>query len=388
VFDYDVAIVGGGPAGASTALHLVRAEGISPGRIVVLDKARFPRDKPCAGAVSQLGIEALRALGIEIDVPFVTLAGARVTVTDGCVGETLAPMGIVIRRLDFDASLLAAARHDGVVVRDGNGVTDIARAPHGFRLTTASSIVDARFVAICDGAGSSSRKLLGMREAERKGHLYVLETPHVASDVAVKRRLTDFDLRVVGDGVEGYYWDFPTLVGGVPHASRGIYHANLSHSCAVKTSLARALERRGIDIAHVRLKPFSTRPFVRSSILGLDGAVLVGEAAGIDRATGEGIAPAIVMAKIAARHLARALRTGERSFDGYARDVFSSHIGRHMLKSAWLARWVYGRAGAAARRYLAQSPYARAAALRWYRGETLSIITQLRLAAGLGTSIF
>ena len=80
VVEHDVAIVGGGPAGTSTALHLVREQGIRPDRIVVLDKARFPRDKPCAGAVSQLGVDALHALGVRVEVPFVAMRGVRVLV--------------------------------------------------------------------------------------------------------------------------------------------------------------------------------------------------------------------------------------------------------------------------------------------------------------------
>ncbi|MCL2778516.1 MAG: NAD(P)/FAD-dependent oxidoreductase [Polyangiaceae bacterium] len=386
-FDYDVAIIGGGPAGASTALHLVRAEGIAPNRIVVLDKARFPRDKPCAGAISPLGIGTLEAMGIAVDVPRVTLAGARVIAESGA-GETLAPMGIVVCRREFDAWLLETARHDGVVVRDGDGVTGIARIADGYRLMTASGAVQSRFVAICDGSGSTSRKLLGLRESARKGHLYVLESPEVPSDIAAGRKLAEFDLRVVGDGIQGYYWDFPTAQGGmVPLVSRGIYHANLSSNRAVKASLARALDQRGIDIAHVKLKAFSTRPFVRSSVLAIDGAILVGEAAGINRATGEGIAPAIVMAKIAARHIARAVRTGSSArFEVYSRDVLSSCIGRHMLQSAALTRFVYGAigtVGVVARRYLVRSPYGRAAALKWYCGEPLSLFTQIRLGAGL-----
>src|SRR5262249_38595973 len=151
------------------------------------------------------------------------------------------------------------------------------------------------------------------------------------------------------------------------------YHANLSPRSDVKQALGRALARRGIDLSRVKLKPFSTRPFVPSSTIALDGVVLVGEAAGIDRTTGEGIAQAIAMGEIASRHLARALRTGGSSFDAYAREVRRSMVGRHMLESAWLAKRVYGRFSDRARRYLLRSSYARSIAMKWYRGERLSL---------------
>jgi flavin-dependent dehydrogenase len=155
----------------------------------------------------------------------------------------------------------------------------------------------------------------------------------------------------------------------------------------VKQTLARALARRAIDIATVKLRPFSTRPFVPSSTLCAERLVLVGEAAGIDRTTGEGIAQALVMGAYAARHLARALRTGGATFDAYADEVRRSTIGRHMLQSAWLARRVYGRDGRPARRLLLRSSYARSAAMRWYRGESLPWGTQARLALGLVRSV-
>lgn len=382
-FDHDLVIVGGGPAGSSTALHLVREERVVPERVLVLDKARFPREKPCAGAISQLGVDALARIGVAIGVPYVEMRGVRVLAKDA-VGETFAPMGVVVRRSEFDAHLLAQARRDGVVVRDGDALVGIERITGGFALTTKSGArVTTRLVAAADGAGSTTRKLLGIKEPERKGHLYVLETEPAPGDEGCARGLVDFDLTVLDDGLQGYYWDFPTVIGGTPHVSRGIYHANLTPSSDVKASLGRALGLRGVDIGKVKLKPFSTRPFVPGSTTWIRGVVLVGEAAGIDQTTGEGIAQAIAMGGMAARHLARAMREHAMNFEEYAREVFDSVVGRHLLQSAWLAKRVYGRFGLPARRYLLESTYARDAAMAWYRGETLSWARQLRLGVGL-----
>jgi flavin-dependent dehydrogenase len=380
--DHDVAIIGAGPAGTSTALHLVREQGIRADRVLVIDKARFPRDKPCAGAVSQVGVDALTAIGVPITVPFVQMRGVRV-IAEGVVGETLCEMGIVVRRVEFDAQLVDDARREGVEIREDETLRAVDRITGGFRLTTTSGTTTTRLLAACDGAGSSTRKLLGLREPERKGHLYVLETAPLPSDTGTSRGLIDFDLSILEDGLQGYYWDFPTIIDGSPHVSRGIYHANLAPSSEVKATLARSLARRGIDIAKVKLRPFSTRPYVRGSIIERDGAVLVGEAAGIDQTTGEGIAQAILMGAIAARHLTRALRTGGTSFAAYSREVRVSTMGRHMLQGAWLARRVYSPVGRPARRLLLESTFARDAAMRWYAGESLPWSTKLTLGFSL-----
>jgi len=376
---FDVVVVGAGPAGTSTTLHLVRRERVAPERILVLDKARFPRDKPCAGAVSTFGLDVLGALGVTFRGPSVPLRGVRV-IEGAAVGETAIDMGLCVRRTDFDAELLAAVRAHGVVVREGEGIAAIERTGRGFALrTTAGTHVTGRLVAVCDGAGSATRKLLGIREAERKGHLYVLDTDLRPTDDGVGRALVDFDL---GVGLDGYYWDFPTVLAGGRGVSRGIYHANL-RPARVKDVLTRALAARGIAIEDVKLRPFSTRPFVRASTTWQPGLVLVGEACGIDRTTGEGIAQAIDMGRIAARHLGEALLAQRDDFTAYDRALRASTTGRHLLESALLARWVYGRFGAPARDYLLASAYARRAAMRWYRGERLGWRTRLGLGLGL-----
>jgi len=384
-FDCDLAIIGGGPAGTSTALFIARAEGIDPRRVVLLEKARHPREKPCAGAVSAWGVDALARARVAIDVPRVEMRGLRV-LDHGRIGSHAADgLGIVVRRDAFDASLFRAAAADGVRAYDGEGVTGLRRIPGGWSVETAKRrAIRARFIAACDGAGSAARKLLGMAEPARKGHLYVLETPFGAADDGARGGLCDFDLGPVAAGIDGYYWDFPTIIDGAPVVSRGIYHANLRASRSVKSVLAASLAQRGVDIDAVRLKPFSTRPFVEGTILCAERAVFVGEAAGIDATTGEGIAQAILFGEIAAHHLARALRLGAHALAAYRGAVRTSRMGRHLLQSAWLARVVYrARRGAPFRALLLESDAARAAGARWYHGGSLSRLEKLRLTLAL-----
>jgi flavin-dependent dehydrogenase len=361
---------------------------VKPSEIVIIDKAKFPRDKPCAGAVSQLGLDVLGAIGVIPKSPVEPMRGVRVIHGD-VIGETEVPMGAIYRRTEFDAELLRLAENDGCEVREGSGLKSIERGAESWKLGTDDGEIEARFVAAADGAGSTTRKLLQMREPERKGHLYVLDTEINDADTGVKRGLVDFDLTILDDGIAGYYWDFPTPLAGKTQVSRGIYDANLSRTKDAngKDVLARALAKRGVDIKKTKLRPFSTRPYVRGSIAALRGLVLVGEACGIDQTTGEGIAQAIEMGRIAAKHLAAALRTGNRDFTAYARAVRTSTTGRHLLQSAWLAKRVYAPIGFPMRRFLLGSSYAREAAMSWYRGENLSWATQLKLGAGLVRSL-
>ncbi len=385
-FDFDVAIVGGGPAGTSTALHLVRRDRIRPSRILVLEKAKHPRDKPCAGAVSAWGLDALAAIDVPLDVPHATMTGLRV-LAGSASGVHVGGLGVVVRRCEFDASLWRRVVADGVIARDGERLVKLAPVAGGWRLETRDQMWTAQLVAACDGAGSMVRKVLGISESARKGHLYVAETPALPCDEGPDKGLCDFDLRVADAGIEGYYWDFPTVVDGARAVSRGIYHANFTPRSDLKEAFARALAQRGLDITRLRLKPFSTRPLVPQSRFGLDRLVLVGEAAGIDATTGEGIAQAVLTGSIAASHLARALRTGDGSLVGYGPAVLRSRVGRHLLQSAWLARRVYGPRGAKWRAFLAQNDAARAAGAGWYAGRPLGWLAKARLGVSLARAL-
>jgi flavin-dependent dehydrogenase len=295
-------------------------------------------------------------------------------------------LGVVVRRSEFDASLFARAAADGVAAFDGEGVVAIARVSGGFRVTTDARAVTSAYVAACDGAGSTVRKLLGVGEPARRGHLFVLETPVADGDQGPRAGLCDFELAPSGSGLDGYYWDFPTVMGGRAAVSRGIYHANLAPRRDVKAILARALAARGFSLADLAPRPFATRPFAPSAPLALGRLALVGEAAGIDAVTGEGIAQAIVFGRIAARHIAFAVRTGAPELTGYTPHVRASRMGRHLAACAWLAPRVYGPHGARWQRFLASSPAACEAGAKWYKGESLPLATKASLAVRLATS--
>ena len=74
--DCDVAIAGAGPAGIATALHLLSRYPELRGRILVVDRARFPRDKPCGGGLTGHAGAALAALGLTVPTAQVPAARA------------------------------------------------------------------------------------------------------------------------------------------------------------------------------------------------------------------------------------------------------------------------------------------------------------------------
>jgi flavin-dependent dehydrogenase len=159
----DVAIVGGGPAGATAALRFARA-GL---HVVLVDRHAFPRPKPCGDCLSPQASRLLDEMdllqGVEATGP-AHLAGWRIIgpagrsfdgrFADVCGGDPLVETALAISRSRLDAVLLDAARLAGACVRAGVRVTDVVEAgptermarihgigPDGQALTLAAQLV-------------------------------------------------------------------------------------------------------------------------------------------------------------------------------------------------------------------------------------------------------
>ena len=325
-------IVGGGPAGIASALFLAHAAPELTDRIVVLEKERFPREKYCAGGLGARGDRLLGSIGVRVDVPSVLLSG----VVFRAMGQSSVirdrepgSVGRVIRRVEFDHELARCAERRKLRVVQGARVGALTMLPNAVEVDSSAGRFRARVVIAADGVQSVVRRALGVPAA--RYHAQALEVDTEAVDGDVDRDLLVFD--VSRRELPGYYWDFPTLVDGRELWCRGVYLLKTGDDdpqVEIQQVLELELRARGLALSRYRKKRYAERGFELHAPLARPRVLFVGEAAGIDPLTGEGIAQALQYGAVAGRYLARKLRERDLEFVDWRSEVRRTMIGRDL----------------------------------------------------------
>ncbi len=323
--DAEVIVVGGGPAGASTA-HALAREGVD---VLVLDRAKFPRDKICAEYLSPQASRVLSDMNVLDEIERSRpghLSGMRMRAPNGkCADGEFASNhgfrgfrdhGLAVRRIILDAIVLDGARAAGARVEEQVRVTDLAR-DHAGRVSGVTVIgpdgsartLTSRFVIGADGLRSVVGRRLGLTRTSRffpKRIALVTHYRKVRGVGALGEMHVDYD---------GYF--------GIVDVGRGLFNV------AVVVPMSRAREI-GEGRTEFLEQWIAARPYLAARFVGAErvapacatgpfasvsrpawapGAALVGDAADFfDPFTGEGIYAALRGGELLAPFIAEALR--------------------------------------------------------------------------------
>ncbi|HYC52049.1 MAG TPA: FAD-dependent oxidoreductase [Gemmatimonadaceae bacterium] len=346
----DVLVVGGGPAGASVAFQLAR-RGV---RVTVLERARFPRAKPCAECLSPRASEILEDMGVLAGLASrgAWLKGMVVRSPSGITAKgdyaahhgfrSHADGGLALRREILDSALLDRARDAGARVTEDARVVEVVRDAYGrVRGVTVRSPtgrvheLDAPLVMAADGLRSVIAKRLGLaRTRAWPDRISVVAHYHGVSDISQYG-----EMHVEGDGFVGIadVGDGMTTVAAVfprgnAKAMAGDPAAYLHQWLLGKPQLAGRFTAALRDGSASAIGPFASH----ARRAWHPGALLVGDAADFfDPFTGEGIYAALRGGQLAADAAFLALETPhaeESAFREYGRRRRLAFRGKWMVE--------------------------------------------------------
>jgi geranylgeranyl reductase family protein len=282
VSTFDVAIVGAGPAG-STAAHRLAGAGA---RVLLVDKAAFPRDKPCGGGVTG---RAARLLPFSLE-PVVEDVVERVEIRlrYGPRFERRAkrPVVLMTQRLRLDHFLLEKAAEAGADVRDGVKVGDVR--PDA--LTVDGQEIAARVVIGADGCNGAAARALGLAAEIVHGVAFEANVPY---DRRYARAMV-IEVAVIRGG---YGWIFPKG----DHLNVGV-GGDESEASRLRAELRRLCDEYSIDLDAASGMRGYRLPMRRPTTpLARGTAAVIGDAGGLlDPFSGDGIYEAFLSAQLAA----------------------------------------------------------------------------------------
>lgn len=347
--------MGGGPAGMATALFLAHAAPHLIDRMLVVEKERYPREKFCAGGVGKRADHLLGRIGLHVAVPSVPVNA----IAFRAMGRTTVVrehgIGRVVRRIEFDHELAELARQRGIQVKEGLRVLGVSRTGAELEVDTSSGPIRTKVLVGADGVQSVVRRAMGFGAGKYRAQALEVDTEPTDSDLERDVLLFDATRR----DLPGYYWDFPTVVGGRELVCRGVYLLRTSSGPAaveIQDVLAEELAARGLDLGRCRKKRYAELAFDPHAPLSRPGVLLVGEAAGIDPVTGEGIAQAIQYGATAGSYLSKKLAQNDFAFEDWPAEIRGSSVGRDLLVRTLGVGLFYGRPRPNVERFLLDNP--------------------------------
>ena len=374
----DIIIIGGGPSGLSTALHIARHYPYLTSHILILEKARYPRPKLCAGGLVIDAEILLQRLGLDVsEVPHVDADRIQFDFESKGLHIRVPKRHAlrVIRRNEFDHWLARKAETRGVEIREGITVKRIFPDEYGVTIETDQVEFHAQVVVGADGSNGVTRRCVFPRasvhtarvlevltpeynfnthpNAEESSVLMKQETLAPGAGVAlgktaprkeIERQGAYFDFFPIVSNIAGYVWDFPTQVHGEAMRCWGIYDTNLlagEKRPQLKEPLAQEMSRFGFNLNDYEIQGHPIRAFSPENQMSVPRVLLVGDAAGADPFLGEGISIGLGYGVLAACEIGEAFQKQDFSFKAYKQRVLKSSLGQALVARWFVAQFVY-----------------------------------------------
>ena len=366
--EFDVIVIGGGPSGSSATAFLAKAGK----KVLLLDRAKFPREKVCGDGISGRSVGVLRELGLldsfksveHQDMFGVTFSSPNGTVAPIPSASGKDAPGFVCRREVFDnvlfqhAKSLAAKTIEGFFatdfVFDGSNVVGVKGSYEGAALEFRAKVVVG-----ADGVGGMTARKLGAYNSD-EAHQHAGIRCYYEGVEGMGDKI---ELHFVDSAVPGYFWIFP-----LPNKRANVGLCMVVSDMKKRKANLQTLMKDIIGnhpVFKPRFKGAKRSTEIKSWLLPLasrrmklagDGYVLVGDAASlIDPFTGEGIGNALTSGKYASMAIIRAFEKNDFSesalseypkalWENIGNEIGTNHRMQKMANSKFLMNLVIGKA--------------------------------------------
>lgn len=337
---YDVAIIGAGPAGSTAAKFLAEKDL----KIILIDKSKFPRDKPCAGGLPSRVFKRF---------PYIKNNGLIESYSYG--GYALSPslkykaevkqkdpvVGMVLRK-KFDMSLVQLAVDKGAKLIDGNAVNDLKLSDDKVKINlNDKTSIESKIVVGADGVWSVVSKKAGLMTSNRPYGMCIFNEYKLDEDeienLYGKERMCYLHLKF--KDIFGYGWVFPKK-----------QHVNIGIGMLLPKKYLNEQKRNILDVykdyfgnlKENKIIPDDLEigkccggalPFIPLDKTYSNRLLVVGDAAGfINPLTGEGIYYAMSSAEIAAKVISNSLESNNSSGEYLSKyqDIWKEDFGKDL----------------------------------------------------------
>lgn len=318
---YDVAIVGAGPAGSTTAKFLAE-KGL---KIALIDKSKFPRDKPCAGGLPSRVLKRfpyIRENGLIESYSYGGYAFSPSLKYKAKMQEKDPIIGMVLRK-KFDMGLVQLALDNGANLIDGKSVEDVKIAENKIKINLSDKTsVESKIIVGADGVWSIVAKKTGLMTLNRPYGVCVFNEYELGKDDIQNffgnEKMCYLHLKF--KDIFGYGWVFPKK----QHVNIGIgMFITKKHEKEKQRNILNVYKDYFNILKEDKVVPDNLEigkccggavPFVPLDKTYSDRVLIVGDAAGfINPLTGEGIYFAMTSGEIAAKVISDSLEANDTS---------------------------------------------------------------------------
>lgn len=349
--DFEIIIIGGGPAGTSAALSIAERAPQLIDKMLVIEAKDYPRDKLCGGGITFHGEEQLARLGIAPQIESFAIHQLIFRLNGQHFRVPFDHAMRIIQRAEFDAALADAVQRKGIALHTGEKLREIQHTANGVELLTDAAHYHAKVVIGADGANSTVRRKLKFHSEEGVARLLRILTPIDTQTNELWRSETAvFDFSCVSNGIQGYMWDFPSVKDGQPVMNRGIFDSRIVPEAIDKDALRHGnlkqtfgewLSDSRVDLDEYPLRGHPVRWFSPEAEFSQPHVLLAGDAAGVDALFAEGISYAMEYGDLVTDALCEAYQRDDFSFTAYREQLLASQLGSLLRRRAWAAQQLY-----------------------------------------------